>query len=714
MPDHFAAYQTGVQRLLEQLGVDDPRHLEALALQTRLVENLASARQHGDTETGRAERSHILHALNELAMQTVRVSFNELCDLLPIPEPPPWADDAPDGERVVQTVSADAGGAVGDVTQVAGDQLNVGTLVGVGLAAAAVIVLLGLIAVAAALIIQPRIPPFTPKSTPTAVPTFTPSPVPVAHKLHYYIILDASERMQAGFAGDETKWGVAQEAARQLLKSKLPSRASYGLVVLGGSPFGSAQSCGQTPQPVVSLGLDTRSQVLDRVERLQPHGTASLAQAVALARDELLDLPPGHEVTVVIITGGGDDCGDPGERWAPILDSLELSKTDMWTELIVLAGEEVDEEVQSAVQRVREIENVQVVVPSDQTELRASTNDVVQRAVVRAQQVEPTAVAAEETAIAASARQPPTLAPTFTPTPQVSTASDAGDPPPPPAAQRTVSLPTNTPAGPQPAPPQASSPTLPPAPAPPTLTSTPMPAPPTPTGTNTPPASATPTRVPTSTNTPTRTRTSTPTPVPTATPTFTPAATPTPTAPPITLTPLPTTQSAVYASGCWLSSQQTEFFKFESNQATMSAQLVSGGRSGQGLELDFSALAEPNSYAGWEIVLGNVNQGMDLSGYDWLTFYVRGAAGGETPNVWLMTPIEGGGYRRFYRDVEAYTPIPSGQWAAVSIPLTDFLGGSIPPEEIDLEAINKIQIVFEWYTEPTSGTIYVDDLCVVQ
>ena len=143
----------------------------------------------------------------------------------------------------------------------------------------------------------------------------------------------------------------------------------------------------------------------------------------------------------------------------------------------------------------------------------------------------------------------------------------------------------------------------------------------------------------------------------------------------------------------------------------MSAQVVSGGRTGQGLELDFSVLGEPNSYAGWEIVLGDINEGMDLSGYGSLTFYVRGAAGGETPNVWLMTPIEGD-YRRYYQDVEAYTPVPAGQWGAVTIPLFAFLKGSLPGEEIDLEAINKIQIVFEWYTEPTSGTIYIDDLCV--
>ena len=140
---------------------------------------------------------------------------------------------------------------------------------------------------------------------------------------------------------------------------------------------------------------------------------------------------------------------------------------------------------------------------------------------------------------------------------------------------------------------------------------------------------------------------------------------------------------------------------------------MSQGRTGQGLELNFSALDIPNSYAGWEAVFGEAGDGLDLTSYASLTFYIRGAQGDEKPNVWLMTLLEGGGFTRYYRDVEAYTPITS-QWRPVTIPLVDFASGSLPPEQIDMEDISKIQIVFEWYQQSTSGVIYVDDLCVVQ
>jgi hypothetical protein len=242
--------------------------------------------------------------------------------------------------------------------------------------------------------------------------------------------------------------------------------------------------------------------------------------------------------------------------------------------------------------------------------------------------------------------------------------------------------------------------------------------PPTPTCTNTPtntptftktavPPTNTPTTTPT--NTPTSTLTATPSPSPTTIPTATPSATATPT-PRFQWAPLPP-QNDVYAQNCPLIGQTAGFYKFESNEATISVSLVSGGHTGQGLRLDFTALNLPNSYSGWEVVLGDINNGIDLTPYNSLTFYIRGAEGGETPNVWLMTPIAGGGYRRYYRGVETYKQVTI-QWQEVVIPLEHFTRGTLPQEEIDLQHINKIQVVFEWYEESTSGTIYIDDLCV--
>ncbi len=81
MADIFTPYETGLTRLVERLGSDHPRYADALTLQSRLLENTGQARQYGDTEIHRAERARIVDALNRLALETVRVSFNELCGL---------------------------------------------------------------------------------------------------------------------------------------------------------------------------------------------------------------------------------------------------------------------------------------------------------------------------------------------------------------------------------------------------------------------------------------------------------------------------------------------------------------------------------------------------------------------------------------------------------------------------------------------------------
>ena len=79
MSDAFTPYETGLARFLERLGQDHPRYTEALTLEAQLRENVGQARLDGDTETRRADRNRILRELNRLALQTVRLSFNELC-----------------------------------------------------------------------------------------------------------------------------------------------------------------------------------------------------------------------------------------------------------------------------------------------------------------------------------------------------------------------------------------------------------------------------------------------------------------------------------------------------------------------------------------------------------------------------------------------------------------------------------------------------------
>jgi energy-coupling factor transporter ATP-binding protein EcfA2 len=77
--DAFRFYETGLQHLLERVGKEHPVYAEALTLQSRLLENIATTRRYGDTEMRRAERANCVDALNHLALETLGLSFNDLC-----------------------------------------------------------------------------------------------------------------------------------------------------------------------------------------------------------------------------------------------------------------------------------------------------------------------------------------------------------------------------------------------------------------------------------------------------------------------------------------------------------------------------------------------------------------------------------------------------------------------------------------------------------
>jgi photosystem II stability/assembly factor-like uncharacterized protein len=88
MSDPFTSYETGLKRLLERLGSDHPRYTDALSLEAQLRENINLARSDSDSENRRADRNRILRQLNALTIETVGVSFNELCKET-VPPPPP-------------------------------------------------------------------------------------------------------------------------------------------------------------------------------------------------------------------------------------------------------------------------------------------------------------------------------------------------------------------------------------------------------------------------------------------------------------------------------------------------------------------------------------------------------------------------------------------------------------------------------------------------
>jgi len=78
-PDVLESYEVGLDRLLGQIGPDNPRYSEALVFQGRLMENIARSRRYGDTETRQAERAEIVDRLNRLTQAVLGNSFIELC-----------------------------------------------------------------------------------------------------------------------------------------------------------------------------------------------------------------------------------------------------------------------------------------------------------------------------------------------------------------------------------------------------------------------------------------------------------------------------------------------------------------------------------------------------------------------------------------------------------------------------------------------------------
>lgn len=77
----LSRYESGLDILRERLGSDQPYYRDFLIDEQRLRENISSIRRFGDTERRRIERADIIVELNELALATLNVSFNDLCSL---------------------------------------------------------------------------------------------------------------------------------------------------------------------------------------------------------------------------------------------------------------------------------------------------------------------------------------------------------------------------------------------------------------------------------------------------------------------------------------------------------------------------------------------------------------------------------------------------------------------------------------------------------
>lgn len=77
--DLFSIYEIGLERLLSQMSTSHFRYGEALVYQQRLTENISRSRRFGDTNLRQADRAEIIEQLNDLAMATISISFNKLC-----------------------------------------------------------------------------------------------------------------------------------------------------------------------------------------------------------------------------------------------------------------------------------------------------------------------------------------------------------------------------------------------------------------------------------------------------------------------------------------------------------------------------------------------------------------------------------------------------------------------------------------------------------
>jgi hypothetical protein len=78
--DVYYPYEVGLHQLRAGMDERDSRYLSLLTFEQRLKENISKARLHGDTSTRQAERSEVIHRLNELALSVLNVPFNDLCD----------------------------------------------------------------------------------------------------------------------------------------------------------------------------------------------------------------------------------------------------------------------------------------------------------------------------------------------------------------------------------------------------------------------------------------------------------------------------------------------------------------------------------------------------------------------------------------------------------------------------------------------------------
>jgi hypothetical protein len=234
---------------------------------------------------------------------------------------------------------------------------------------------------------------------------------PNAGQFDYITILDTSNRMLANIGGSEQKWQVAIRSLENNLNI-LPSGANFGLITFGQVDEGIEVACEQAAEVLIPLrnkGLTgffqvktSQQQTISTVLNIIPGKEGSLNQALNLAVNEFYP-PDNNTKTLIIVTGGGDTC-QPQSEW----DSLEfilsgtIQNLNVYTELVVLANEEIKAEIADKIQKISRLESVTVSISTSPEEFAENMDAVADRAAERGMAVDPTPFIAQETLVAAT------------------------------------------------------------------------------------------------------------------------------------------------------------------------------------------------------------------------------------------------------------------------------------------------------------------------
>ena len=496
------------------------------------------------------------------------------------------------------------------------------------------------------------------------------------------IILDISHRMAEEFIpAGTTKFDAAKEGVLNALNRLEGNNMDVALRLINGIEYGRCDI-----QPETSLAVDFTqdyNKIRDVLRTLRPRASeeAPVVNAIDFSIDHYLEerIFDGQQFFLYSFIGGDDNCGEP---LAAYMSLPMVTEHASQTQLFLIILRDTDE-----AETLAGLPNANLAYAKSAAEVQEiveTYHEII---------VTPTPAPMRPGQPAPTKTSTGTPAEILQPT-QEERVSDTVEP----TESKREEPQTEEPGNPDP-----------PTDRPPTFTPTPRPSP-----TRIPPTPTPLPRIP-PTDTPTATPTHTATHPPSATPTNTATATqtlpPTATTGPINWIAL-TAQPDVFTTSCILRNHARVYAQFWQAQAGVSATLASNGRTGSALRLNFTDVSyDGANYSGWEVWLGVDDfSGIDLSGYSKLVFYIKGASGGEEPNVYLMMPTTAD-YNRYWKAVRDVTVVTTS-WRRVEIPLSDFTLGQSPHEHVDLHAIQKIQILFEWYPTPRSGTIFVDDLCV--